>query len=106
MARIQLYHTVLSPSDLEVTKFDQPLLLNPVLFEASRAIRITTYKTVRRLLVLSLQGDILQVVTNPTNPTAKFTSICCFDRKLLASYRYREAFGSPWKYGMLALQGL
>ena len=60
----------------------------------------------RRLLVLSLQGDILQVVTNPTNPTAKFTSICCFDRKLLASYRYREAFGSPWKYGMLALQGL
>jgi hypothetical protein len=33
----------------------------------------------RRILVLSLQGDILQVVTHPTEPTAKFQSICCFD---------------------------
>ena len=45
-----------------------------------------------RILVLSLQGDILQVVTHhvthPTEPTAVFTSIFCFDRKLLASYNY------------------
>ena len=75
----------------------------------------------RRVLVLYLQGDILQVVTHPTEPTAVFTSICCFDRKLLASYYYRkenagelllpQATGGPRlrsskKYGMLALQGL
>jgi hypothetical protein len=61
-----------------------------------------------RILVLSLQGDVLQVVTHPTEPTAVFSSICCFDRKLLASYRYRgrEPAGARWKYGVLALQGL
>jgi hypothetical protein len=64
----------------------------------------------RRILVLSLQGDILQVVTHPTEPTAEFHSICCFDRKLLASYRY-SIVGSAgthtkWRYGVLALQGL
>ena len=59
-----------------------------------------------RLLVLSLQGDLLQVVTHPTEPTAVFHSICCFDRKLLASYRCREPAGPPWKCGVLALQGL
>ena len=62
----------------------------------------------RRILVLSLQGDILQVVTHPTEPTARFHSICCFDRKLLASYyAYTESAGTRsdnnW---MLALQGL
>ena len=64
-----------------------------------------------RLLVLSLQGDILQVVTNPREPTAWFGSICCFDGKLLASYRYK--YRNPtagdhwtWKYGMLALKGM
>ena len=62
----------------------------------------------RRILVLSLQGDILQVVTHPTEPTAGFTSICCFDHKLLASYcnMYRETVEVPWKYEILALQGL
>jgi hypothetical protein len=60
----------------------------------------------RRLLVLSLQGDLLQVVTHPTEPTAEFSSICCVDRKLLASYRYSEPAGARWKYGVLALQGL
>ena len=59
----------------------------------------------RRILVLSLQGDILQVVTHPTEPTAEFTSICCFDDKLLASYysyRKENAGGRSKKYGMLA----
>ena len=54
----------------------------------------------QRILVLSLEGDILQVVTHPTDPTAMFNSICCFDGKLLASY------GSVGKSGVLALQGL
>ena len=61
----------------------------------------------RRILVLSLQGDVLQVVTHPTEPTAEFMSICCFDGKLLASYRYLEASVPPChKQAMLALQGL
>ena len=66
-----------------------------------------------RILVLSLQGDILQVVTHPTDPAAIFRSICCFDGKLLASYvrvcdeKLRR--GDPdggIVYGMLALRGL
>ena len=64
----------------------------------------------RRILVLSLQGDILQVVTHPTEPTAVFESICCLDHKLLASYHYYDDTESagmrPSKYGMLTLQGL
>ena len=63
----------------------------------------------RRVLVLSLQGDILQVVTHPTDASAEFTSICCFDDKLLASFMYirsDSAGNRTRKYGMLALQGL
>ena len=60
-----------------------------------------------RVLVLSLQGDILQVVTHPTEPTATFHSICCFDDKLLARYYYyTESNAMTLKNGMLALQGL
>ena len=61
----------------------------------------------RRILVLSLQGDVLQVVTHPSEPTAVFESICCFDGKLLAGYKYSEA-GMPScnKHAVLALQGL
>ena len=62
----------------------------------------------RRILVLSLQGDILQVVTHPTEPSARFQSICCFDDKLLATYTYvTESAGEYFETeGMLALQGL
>ena len=63
----------------------------------------------RRILVLSLQGDVLQVVTHPTEPAAFFTSVCCFDRKLLASFvtpRNRSAGIPTSKHGMLALRGL
>ena len=58
--------------------------------------------------MLSLQGDILQVITHPTELTAQFESICCFDGKLLASYSYcTESAGTrSEKYGLLALQGL
>ena len=58
-----------------------------------------------RILVLSLQGDILQVVTHPTEPTALFHSICCFDHTLLAGYTYVTGERSAGA-GMLALQGL
>jgi hypothetical protein len=63
----------------------------------------------RRVLVLSLQGDILQVFTHPTEPGASFRSVCCFDHKLLASYSYsaESAYGTRYLvYGMLALRGL
>ena len=61
-----------------------------------------------RIIVLSLQGDILQVVMHPTQPIkAMFQSICCFDHKLLVSYYYVEE-KCPYeeKDGVLALQGL
>ena len=73
------------------------------LIEARYDVRHDVPVQGRRILVLSLQGDILQVVTHPTGPTATFHSICCFDRKLLASYSY---YSAPREYGMLALQGL
>ena len=70
----------------------------------------------RRLLVLSMQGDILQVFTHPTEPTARFQSILCFDGKLLVSYMYdvipytNLEYGSPGHgrqgCGMLALREL
>ena len=65
----------------------------------------------RRVLVLSLQGDILQVFEHLTEPFAKFYSICCFGDTLLAGY---HTGGIVLRYGsppaacrrMLALQGL
>ena len=62
----------------------------------------------RRILVLSLQGDILQVVTHPTEPMAQFESICCFDHKLLARYYYyTESAGTrSLEHRFIALQGL
>ena len=70
-----------------------------------------------RVLVLSLQGEILRVViTHPTISTAVFTSICCFDGKLMAAFE-EDKKGAGWprkirrsstryKNGVLALQGL
>jgi hypothetical protein len=61
----------------------------------------------RRILVLSLQGDILQEFTHPSDDHAvEFLSICYFDHKLLVSF-YEETYadGDPnYSYGMLALQ--
>ena len=61
-----------------------------------------------RILVLSLQGDILQVVTHPTEPKVVFRSICCFDGKLLASYctLSRRYHADGRHHRMLALRGL
>ena len=58
--------------------------------------------------MLSLQGDVLQVVTHPTEPAAFFTSVCCFDRKLLASFVVHvngTSLGMP-ECGVLALGAL
>jgi hypothetical protein len=60
----------------------------------------------RRVLVLSQQGEILQVVTNPREPSATFRSICCFGRKLLVSYTYSTFGYMGCLHGVLALQGL
>ena len=57
-----------------------------------------------RVLVLSLQGEILHVITHPTISTAVFTSICCFDGKLMAAYEEDEPYQKI--AGVLALQGL
>ena len=76
--------------------------------EADDEDRVTKLLQGRRIIVLSLLGEILQVVTHPTEPTAVFTSICCFDDKLLAKYFYfTESAGTCFRVeGMLALQGL
>ena len=52
---------------------------------------------------LVVQGEILHVITHPTIPMAVFTSICCFDGKLMAAYKEDEP---RRKIGVLALQGL
>ena len=76
-----------------------------------------------RLLVLSLQGDILQVVSlgqHPIDPDAflDVDSICCFEGKLLVGGCYHRFTDSKYydagdrttftegKNTMLALQGL
>ena len=63
---------------------------------------------------MSLQGDILQVVTNPTEPKAVFKAICCYGRTLLARYWAGGYWpGTEWdpresyvKQGILAFRGL
>ena len=69
------------------------------------------YEGTFRILVLSLQGDILQVVKHLTLPTADFDGLCCFDDKLLAHYHYllkmpAASSGFLPTHGILALQGL
>ena len=66
-----------------------------------------------RILVMSLQGDILQVVTNPTEPKAVFKAICCYGRTLLARYWGWLPDGTKWnplkshvKQGILTFRGL
>jgi len=44
----------------------------------------------RRIVVLSLQGEILQVYTNPVEGQFFTETLCCFDGKLLAPSRIRR----------------
>ena len=73
----------------------------------------------RRILVLSLQGDILQVITHPTEPKAVFEAylcaspICCVNGKLLVSYcteandtMIYDASEARGDRGLLAFSGL
>ena len=46
----------------------------------------------RRIFVLSLQGDVLQVYTHPVEGQI-FNGLCCFDGKLLAPVRDRRVQG-------------
>ena len=46
----------------------------------------------RRIFVLSLQGDTLQVYTNPVEGQI-FNGLCCFDGKLLAPVHDRSHLG-------------
>jgi hypothetical protein len=61
-----------------------------------------------RVLVLSLQGDILQVVTHPELRVLGccFLSICCFDHMLMATYYGFDTTKNKQIGGVLALQGL
>ena len=49
----------------------------------------------RRIFVLSLQGDILQVYTHPVEGQI-FNGLCCFDGKLLAPVRDRRSSTGRW----------
>ena len=46
----------------------------------------------RRIFVLSLQGETLQVYTHPVEGQI-FDGLCCFDGKLLAPVRDRRSQG-------------
>ena len=55
----------------------------------------------RRIFVLSLQGDTLQVYTNPVEgQTFSGGDLCCFDGKLLAPVRDETAVF----VGLMAMQ--
>ena len=57
----------------------------------------------RRICVLSLQGDTLEVYTHPVEGHTFSDSLCCFDGKLLAAERHHELS----KYvGVVALRDL
>merc|ERR1712194_222498 len=45
----------------------------------------------RRIFVLSLQGDTLQVYTNPVEGQTFSDTLCCFDGKLLAPVRSADS---------------
>ena len=56
----------------------------------------------RRIFVLSLQGDTLQVYTNPVEGQLFSDTLCCFDGKLLAPVRDERAVF----VGVVALRGV
>ena len=56
----------------------------------------------RRIVVLSLQGDTLQVYTHPVEGQFFRDALCCFDGKLLAPIQDRKG-----RYeGVIALDGV
>ena len=57
----------------------------------------------RRIFVLSLQGDILQVYTHPVEGQFFRDALCCFDGKLLAPV-YHES--GEFVVGVVALFGV
>ena len=59
----------------------------------------------RRIFALSLQGDTLQVYTNPVEGHAFGDTICCFDGKLLAPVRSAGGYLGTYSE-MVALCGV
>ena len=62
----------------------------------------------KRIFVLSLQGDTLQVYTNPVEGQI-FYGLCCFDGKLLAPLMTKKTMFSVYCYehvGVAALAGV
>ena len=57
----------------------------------------------RRIFVLSLQGETLQVYTQHPVEGQVFKSLCCFDSKLLAAVRGRR---SSFPKEVVALRGV
>ena len=57
----------------------------------------------RRIFVMSLQGDTLQVYTHPVEGQLFGGDLCCFDGKLLAPVRDEN---SVFLVGVVALRGL
>ena len=61
----------------------------------------------RRIVVLSLQGEILQVYTNPVEGRVFTDTLCCFDGKLLAPTRCRHSTGRSGTFSeMVVLCGV
>ena len=59
----------------------------------------------RRIFVLSLQGETLQVYTNPVEGQFFSDVLCCFDGKLLAPVRSRHSNDNGPIVGVMALAG-
>ena len=60
----------------------------------------------RRIFVLSLQGDTLQVYTNPVEGQFFGETLCCFDGKLLAPVSNTANYSSNHFKDMVALCGV
>ena len=60
----------------------------------------------RRIFVLSLQGDTLQVYTNPVEGQRFSDALCCFDGKLLAPVQDETGVYFGPVFGVVALRGL
>merc|ERR1712194_765913 len=56
--------------------------------EEGELIYPRTHLQGRRIFVMSLQGDTLQVYTNPVEGQTFGQTLCCFDGKLLAPARH------------------
>ena len=82
-----------APDRLRVNEFTLLILLAVILieehgdYEKDEEGELKNPQQGRRIFVLSLQGDTLQVYTHPVEGQLFCDSLCCFDGKLLAPVR-------------------